>query len=103
MIQIGVAYATPLDQIWHDLSVPEGTTIKEAIEASGILNEFPEIDLTTQKVGIFGHIATLDTPVEEGDRVEIYRPIITNPQTVQKRKYKLRRIDPIIERADNKG
>lgn len=100
MIQIGVAYATSEEQTWLDISVFEGATIKEAIEISGILKKFPDIDLKTQKVGIYGEIRTLDTLVEDGDRVEIYRPIKIDPEQVEHNKYKLRRIVPVVEKAN---
>ncbi|CAG0963169.1 partial hypothetical protein, partial [Anaerolineae bacterium] len=53
---------------------------------SGILKRFPEIDLGQQKVGIFGKLVKLDLPVKEGDRIEIYRPIIADPKTVRRRR-----------------
>ncbi|MGE5548697.1 MAG: RnfH family protein [Solirubrobacterales bacterium] len=84
-MKIGVAYATPLQQVWHSVEVPDGATVKDAIEKSGILKQFPEIDLETQKVGIFGKLAALDAPLEDGARVEIYRPITADPKTVRRR------------------
>ncbi len=86
MIKIGVAYATPADQVWYNVDVQKGVTIREAIEISGILKQFPEINLEDQKVGIFGKIAQLDTLPREGDRIEIYRPITVDPSTVKRRK-----------------
>ncbi|BAE51423.1 RnfH family protein [Paramagnetospirillum magneticum] len=84
-MKIGVVYALPSRQSWLSIDVPEGTTVKEAIQKSGILNQFPEIDLETQKVGIFGKAAALDAVVEEGARIEIYRPITVDPKTVKRR------------------
>lgn len=97
MIAIGVAYATSKEQAWLDINVLQGASIQEAIELSGILKKFPEIDLKSQKVGIYGEIKELATIVEEGDRVEIYRPIKIDPETVEHHKYKLRKIVPVIE------
>jgi putative ubiquitin-RnfH superfamily antitoxin RatB of RatAB toxin-antitoxin module len=68
------------------LEVPDESTVEEAIKLSGVLKLYPEINLSTQKVGIFGKIATLETTVKEGDRVEIYRQITVDPQTVQRRR-----------------
>jgi len=68
------------------LKVPDHCTIEETINLSGVLKLYPEINLTSQKVGIFGKIAALDTPVKDGDRVEIYRQITVDPQTVQRRR-----------------
>jgi len=84
-MQIGVAYSEPGQQIWLNLEVPESITLQEAIERSGILRQFPHIDLESQKVGIFGKLARLDAALKAGDRVEIYRPIIADPETVPRR------------------
>lgn len=84
-MKVGIAYATPSKQTWTTIDVPEGTTVESVIRTSGILAQFPEIDLDTQKVGIFGKPVTLDTVVEDGARVEIYRPITADPKTVRRR------------------
>ena len=81
---VEVAYALPDKQSLVSLEVEEGTTIKEAIEASGILDTYDQIDLTLDKVGIFSKFATLDTVLREKDRVEIYRPLIADPKKVRK-------------------
>jgi uncharacterized protein len=85
-MNVGVCYAQADRQIWLRLEVPEGSTIVEAIELSGVLTQYPEIDLESQKVGIFGKLAKLDAPVKEGDRVEIYRKITADPAQVQRRR-----------------
>ena len=64
----------------------EPLTAKQAIEASGILERFPEIDLSTNKIGIFGKAAKLDALLVEGDRVEIYRPLIADPKEARKKR-----------------
>jgi putative ubiquitin-RnfH superfamily antitoxin RatB of RatAB toxin-antitoxin module len=84
-MNIGVAYADKFKQVWLKLDVPEGATVKEAIEISGLLTQFPEIDLNKQKVGIFGKLTKLDAKLEEGTRIEIYRPITADPETVERR------------------
>lgn len=84
-MQIGVAYSEPSQQIWLNIEVPETTTVKEAIDRSGILKLFPHIDLESQKVGVFGKLVKLDAGLRAGDRIEIYRPIICDPQTVPRR------------------
>ncbi len=84
-MQIGVAYSEQAQQIWLTIEVPDEATVKDAIERSGILRMFPHIDLATQKVGIFGKIVKAETPLRPGDRVEIYRPITCDPQTVPRR------------------
>lgn len=84
-IKIGVAYSEPSHQVWLNLEVPDGTTVGAAIERSGILAQFPHIDLAVQKVGVFAKVVKLDTPLKHGDRVEIYRPITCDPKAVRKK------------------
>ncbi|WP_308874852.1 RnfH family protein [Thiothrix subterranea] len=84
-MNVGIAYADKFKQTWLKLEVPDGSTIKEALKFSGLLKQFPDIDLENQAVGIFGKISKLDTKVVDGDRVEIYRPITADPETVERR------------------
>ena len=84
-MKVGVVYATPARQSWLTVDVPEGTTVGQAIERSGILTQYPSIDLAAQKVGIFGKVTALETVVEEGARIEIYRPMTADPKTVKRR------------------
>ena len=81
---VEVAYALPDKQSLISLEVEEGTTIKEAIEASGVLDTYNQIDLTRDKIGIFSKFARLDTVLREKDRIEIYRPLIADPKKVRK-------------------
>ena len=81
-MNVGVAYADESRQVWLKIDVPEGSTVLDAIEKSGLLTEFPEIDLSRQKVGIFGKITKLNAVLEEGARVEVYRPITADPDEV---------------------
>lgn len=85
-MNVGVCYAEADRQVWLRLETPEGSTVEQAIHHSGILKRFPEIDLSQQKVGVFGKLVKLDAPVKEGDRIEIYRPIIADPKTVRRRR-----------------
>lgn len=84
-MQVAVAYADPVQQVWLRIEVAEDATLEQAIIQSGLLRQFPEIDLTERQVGIFGKLAKLDAPLKPGDRVEIYRPIIADPATVPRR------------------
>jgi len=84
-MKIGIAYALPQRQVWFDVNLPDGATIKDAIERSGIIGQFPEIDLEKNKVGIYGKVSKLDAVLNDGDRVEIYRPIICDPKTVPRK------------------
>jgi putative ubiquitin-RnfH superfamily antitoxin RatB of RatAB toxin-antitoxin module len=84
-MQVGVAYSEPGQQIWLTIEVPDEATVTEAIERSGILKMFPHIDLAAQKVGVFGKLVKPEAKLRAGDRVEIYRPITCDPQTVPRR------------------
>ncbi len=85
-MNVGVCYADADRQLWLRMEVPETSSVEEAIRRSGILDRFPEIDLSQQKVGIFGKLVKLDAPLKDGDRIEIYRPIIADPKTVRRRR-----------------
>ena len=85
-MQIGVAYSEPAQQFWLRIEVPEEATVQAAIEQSGILKKFPELELANCTVGIFGKVAQLDAALRPGDRVEIYRAITADPATVPRRR-----------------
>ncbi|WP_277458171.1 MULTISPECIES: RnfH family protein [Methylococcus] len=79
-MQVEVAYARPDVQVIIPVCVAEGVSAAEAIQTSGVLEKFPEIDLAVNKIGIFGKVCGLDQPLRQGDRVEIYRPLIADPK-----------------------
>jgi putative ubiquitin-RnfH superfamily antitoxin RatB of RatAB toxin-antitoxin module len=79
------------------LSLGEGTTVGEAIEASGLLVRFPDIDLGVQKVGVFGKIQSLDAVLADRDRVEIYRPLKVDPKVARQRRVEKTRRGGSIE------
>lgn len=85
-IHIEVAYALPREQVIIKLAVPPQTTVREAVEQSGILKRFPQIDIDAAKLGIFGKLKKADQVLREGDRVEIYRPLIADPKEVRKQR-----------------
>ena len=84
LIQVEVAYAKPDQQTLISLNLPSGSSVAQAISASGLLQQCPEIDLSQQKIGIFGQVCKLDTLLSEGDRVEIYRPLQQNPMDARR-------------------
>lgn len=84
-MNVGVAYADKFKQIWLKLEVPDGSTVRQAIDHSGILKQFPDIDLKRQKVGVYGKLTKLNARLREGERVEIYRDITADPETVERR------------------
>lgn len=85
-ISVEVAYARPDLQVIIAVQAPPGATLRQAIDLSGVLRRFPEIDLALNKVGVFGRLAKLDTPLRAGDRVEIYRALIADPKEVRKQR-----------------
>lgn len=87
-IRVEIAYARPDRQEIISLEVPPGSTIAEAIDYSGILERFPEIDLAKQPVGIFSRKSKLTDVLKEGDRVEIYRPLTIDPKEARRAKAK---------------
>jgi putative ubiquitin-RnfH superfamily antitoxin RatB of RatAB toxin-antitoxin module len=80
MLHVEVIYALRNRQVLLAFEVEEETTVKEAIESSGILRRFPEVDLIRMPVGIFGRATRLDARLRDGDRIEIYRPLIVDPK-----------------------
>lgn len=86
LITVEVAHARPERQLVIEEKVPEGATVREAIEQSGILEKFPEIDLAVNKVGIYGKLVKLDSLPRDRDRIEIYRPLIADPKTARRKK-----------------
>lgn len=85
-ILVEVAYALPQRQLIIKLKVPENTTAQQAVLQSGILEQFPEIDLAQNKLGIFGKLVKPETVLHEHDRVEIYRPLIADPKEVRRQR-----------------
>lgn len=85
-INIEVAYALPTKQTLLSVKVDEGSDIESAVKSSGILTMHEEIDLSVNKVGIFSKSKKLNEILKEGDRIEIYRPLIADPKEVRKRR-----------------
>ena len=85
-IKVEVIYALPHEQILFDVQVPQGTTLAVAIKESGILEKYPEIDLATNKVGIFSKLSKLDVALRDKDRIEIYRSLIADPKEVRRKR-----------------
>jgi putative ubiquitin-RnfH superfamily antitoxin RatB of RatAB toxin-antitoxin module len=81
-----VAYGKTEEQVLLVVESNQSLTVQQAIEQSEILQRFPEIDLKVNKIGIFGKAAKLDTVLTEGDRVEIYRPLIADPKEARKKR-----------------
>jgi len=85
-IAVEIAYALPAAQVLRKLELDAGATVEDVIRRSGLLEEFPEIDLAVNKVGIFSKLVKLDEVVRDRDRVEIYRPLIADPKEVRRKR-----------------
>lgn len=85
-ISVEVAYALPDQQTIVALTVAADATLQEVIQASGLLDQYPDIDLQKNKVGVFGKLGKLTDTLHAGDRVEIYRPLIADPKEVRKQR-----------------
>ena len=85
-MRVEVVYALPHQQTLLSLDLPVGSTVESAIHQSGLLNQFHEIDLAKNKVGIFSKLVALDSVLRDRDRVEIYRPLIADPKEIRRQR-----------------
>ena len=85
-IMIEVAYAISEEQVIITIKVPTIFNVQQAIEKSGIQKKFPSIDLSKNKVGIFGKKTTLNHLLKDRDRIEIYRPLILDPKEMRRKR-----------------
>jgi putative ubiquitin-RnfH superfamily antitoxin RatB of RatAB toxin-antitoxin module len=85
-INIEVVYALPHEQTLLKKSVPAGATVAEALQLSGIQQKYPELNLATSKLGIFGKLVKADVVLRDKDRIEIYRPLIADPKEVRRKR-----------------
>jgi len=85
-LQVEVVFALPNRQALLTVNVAVGSTVQQAIEQSGILRNFPEINLAENKVGIWSRTVRLTDELKHGDRIEIYRPLIADPKDMRKRR-----------------
>jgi len=94
--QIEIAYALPDIQVLKKITVALDCTVEQALALSGLLEQFPEINLAKNKLGIFGKFVQLDAPLQPDDRIEIYRPLIIDPKEIRRVRAKrtLRRDNP---------
>ncbi len=84
-MNVTVVYVEGDKQLLQKLSLPEESTVEQAIAKSDLGRKFPHVDITTTKVGIFGKVKKLDTVINDGDRIEIYRPITADPQAAKEK------------------
>ncbi len=83
---VEVVYALAQQQTLLKCQVPSGATVTQAVQASGILAKYPEIDIAINKLGIFGKLTKADAVLRDKDRVEIYRPLIADPKEVRRQR-----------------
>lgn len=83
---VEVIYALPHKQEIYTLTIMPGTTVSQAVERSGVLEKYPEIDLSRNKLGVFAKLVKPDTVLRHRDRIEIYRPLIADPKAVRKQR-----------------
>ena len=83
---IEVAYATPQKQIILECEVNTDTTPRQVVKNSGIEQHFPEIDLENCELGVFGKAVAADYELNDGDRIEIYRPLLADPKEVRRQR-----------------
>ncbi|MDP0561158.1 MAG: RnfH family protein [Candidatus Endonucleobacter sp. (ex Gigantidas childressi)] len=101
-LKVEVAYAKPYEQKILSIEVDVETTVFDAVLQSGIIDYFPEIELHSAKMGVFGKIAL--NPQEqrliEGDRIEVYRPLIADPIEIRKKRAKRKQLKPVAREGD---
>ena len=85
-IRVEVVFAKADEQALEQLVVAADATVESVIRESGLLERFPEIDLSVNKVGVFGKAAALSAGLHDGDRIEIYRPLIADPKEARKKR-----------------
>ena len=86
MIEVEVIFAEPQRHHLIPLKLPAGSTLRQAIESSGIIQTLPEIDFAKCKLGIYGKIATANNVLSAHDRVEIYRPLKADPKEIRRQR-----------------
>ncbi|WP_087647993.1 RnfH family protein [Caballeronia choica] len=86
-MRVDVCYGLPEGRSFlATLELPEGTTVQQAVDASGVLQRHPEIDRARLRTGVFGKMRPLDAVLADFDRVEIYRPLEVDPKTARQRR-----------------
>ncbi len=89
LVQVLVLYSpAPREVREWALAVPIGTTVLQALQASGLGAEFPDIDLRHCALGIWGRKTRLDQPLREGDRIEVYRPLVVDPKLARRERFR---------------
>jgi hypothetical protein len=90
-IRVEVVYALPEEQTLFACELAPGSSVRDAIEQSGLLGRHPTLPIEKAKLGIFGRFCSLDDALQDGDRVEIYRPLRADPKEARRRRVELKR------------
>lgn len=85
-INVQVVYALPDRQDMVSIKLAAGSTLQRAVEVSGLLQKYPEIDTASGVFGIYARICSPDTVLRDSDRIEIYRPLIADPKEVRRKR-----------------
>jgi putative ubiquitin-RnfH superfamily antitoxin RatB of RatAB toxin-antitoxin module len=88
VIRVEIVYAQPQRSIAKSLSLPPGALIADALKLAAQANDFQDVDLASATVGIFGQVASRDRPLQDGDRIEIYRPLLEEPKLARRTRAK---------------
>ena len=91
MPRVEVVYAPAAAQRRYAVDLADGGTVREAIEQSGVLGEYPQINLVRDRVGVYGRLVALDDVLRDGDRVEILRPLVADPKAARRRRARIAR------------
>jgi putative ubiquitin-RnfH superfamily antitoxin RatB of RatAB toxin-antitoxin module len=89
-IAVEIVYALPGEQVLLRLSLAAGATVGEAIRQSGLLQRYPQLHAAALCAGVFGNRVAMDARLNDGDRVEIYRPLTVDPKEARRRRVALR-------------
>jgi putative ubiquitin-RnfH superfamily antitoxin RatB of RatAB toxin-antitoxin module len=88
VIRVEIVYAQPQRSIAKSLSLPPGALIADALKLAAQADDFQDVDLGSATVGIFGQVASRDRPLKDGDRIEIYRPLLEEPKLARRTRAK---------------
>lgn len=86
MLEIEIVYGLADRQVLKGMTVAEGITVREAALQSGLEVEFPELDLQQAPLGIFGKVVKSETVLRDGDRIEVYRPLLIDPKEARRKR-----------------
>jgi putative ubiquitin-RnfH superfamily antitoxin RatB of RatAB toxin-antitoxin module len=101
-ITVEVSYALPNEQVLLSLEVPADCIVEEAVKRSGILERFPQIDINTDKMGIFGKICKSNAKLRNKDRIEIYRKLIADPKESRRQQAEMQKKKAEAEKLADK-